>query len=580
MSAILGNLIKQNLLNRNILEEHKEKSSRLQRPVQVLLIESGLVAEKDLIRAARRVAPFLKVNLNRTRIDPQIVQAFPAAWAEHYGVFPIREESGILWLAMSDPSDILTSDLIRFLTGYGIRPVLCTPSQIKEYFQKYYIAQEPPANPLNEGAIPAEEKAGIITDHETKIDKTESEDGSMIQLMNDILCTAVQQRASDIHIEPQENGIEIRYRIDGYLKCTSRLPRELHARLLTRIKILAKLDIAERRKVQEGRIQVILEKDKVDLRISIIPLVHGEKAVIRILGSNRTQLSLDRLGFELPELELFHEIIHKNQGVVLVTGPTGSGKTTTLYAAIQHIKEESINIVTIEDPIEYMIEGVNQIQLSRHKDLTFANGLRSILRQDPDVILVGEIRDAETAEVAFQASLTGHFVFSTLHTNNAVSSVARLMNIGVEPYLISSALTMIVAQRLVRLICPHCRCLDKPDKNLMTRMRPFLERISIPRFYRGKGCPRCGFTGYFGRTSIFEMIKIDDKIRDLIQHKLPENVILKEARRQGMHTLAESGILKVAEGITTLEEVAKVTDILDSDKETDAFFDKIPVPRL
>jgi len=384
-----------------------------------------------------------------------------------------------------------------------------------------------------------------------------------VRLVTLILSDAAKNKASDIHIEPQENFVNVRYRIDGYLKSIMKLPNKLHARLVTRVKILSDLDVAERRKSQDGRAMILVNGRKVDLRISIIPTYHGEKVALRLLDTREARIELDKIGLQQEELSIFTEAINRPQGMILATGPTGSGKTSTLYAALNFVKSETKNIITIEDPIEYLIADVTQMQINPVKDVTFANTLRSVLRQDPNVILVGEIRDKETAEIGFRASLTGHLVFSTVHTNNAISSVTRLLDIGLEPYLISSSLILIVAQRLIRLICPHCKEEYTPDKKLMDKFKIYIDKFDIKRFYKGKGCEQCGFAGFLGRTAIFEILKMNEKIRSLISNKASEDLILKEAKKGGLKLLTESGIAKVAAGLTTLEEVGKVVDIVE-----------------
>lgn len=575
MSTLLAALIKKNLVTAEQLLAARKKQSGLPRPVQDLLIEAGHLSEEDLFAAARNAFPRPVIDLEQAAIDPELVRLIPRQKAMGHGIFPVMKEKDILVLAMSDPSDIMARDEIGFMTGLTVRPLLCKKSQIAKYIKKYYQAAESVHEILKDTiddvqriAAPDERAASEET---VDLVKFEADNSSFVRFVNKIISDAVAGRASDIHIEPQEKTVDVRYRIDGHLKNIIRVPRDLQPRLTARIKILAKLDIAEQRKVQEGRIKILIGEDKIDLRISVIPLVHGEKIVMRILDRNSAQFDLNKIGFQPQELEIFKEAIHRPQGVILVTGPTGSGKTTTLYSALQHIRSETKNIVTIEDPIEYLIEGINQIQLSRFKDVTFANGLRSILRQDPDIILVGEIRDKETAEIAFRASLTGHLVFSTLHTNNAASSITRLLSIGLESYLIASSITLLVSQRLVRLICPNCYEEDVPDETLLLKFRNIVENVDIKRFYAGRGCEQCNLSGFYGRTSIFEILRVDEKIRDLIFNKAPENHISREAVAGGMRTLAQSGIIKVAAGLTTLREVAKVTDMMEGNQAAGIF---------
>ncbi len=579
MSIILAELIKKNTLSPDHLKDARQQRLAVGKSVQSILIELGHLQESDLMETAKSLHSGTVLDLQGKSIPSAIVKTIRSEDALRYAVLPLEKENNTLTVGMSDPSDILARDEIGFLTGMEIKPVLVAHSQISEHIQKYYFSKDSVENILKETMD--DDNVMAISDEELSSDEiadivmAKADTSSFIRLVNRLLCDAVEARASDIHIEPRDRNVEVRYRVDGYLRTIIKIPRSLHPRLATRIKILARLDIAEQRKVQEGRIKVSIKGEKIDLRISVIPIFYGEKIVMRILDNRSTQFDLAKIGFSADELEVFKKAIQKQQGVVLVTGPTGSGKTTTLYAALQHIKCETKNIVTIEDPIEYLIDGINQLQLSRFKDVTFTSGLRSILRQDPDVILVGEIRDKETAEIAFRASLTGHLVFSTLHTNSAVSSLTRLLNIGLEPYLISSSVSVLVAQRLVRSICPNCKEQYTPDVDLLKKFRSYLRESHTPKFYKGHGCEHCNFSGFYGRTSIFEIIRVDDKIKELIFNKASESVILKQAINSGMRTLVESGVMKVLAGMTTLDEVAKVSEVIEEKVEVSDLLDQV-----
>ncbi|MBF0504401.1 MAG: type II/IV secretion system protein [Candidatus Omnitrophica bacterium] len=564
MSAIINALLKKNLITPDQVTIAQVKRQSLQKPVADLLIEMGYLKEDDYFTVAREVFPRGMVNLDDVIIDAGIIQFIPLKQALHYGIFPVMRLKDVFVLAMSDPSNLMATEELQFTMGLDIKPLLCKKSQIAEYIHKYYQPADNVHTILKdmmgeESVAPCEQAPEEIVDFAQRHD----EDAGLIKLVNKIIHDAIEDRASDIHIEPQDKNVRVRYRIDGYLKNIIEIPRDLQKRMAARIKILSKMNIAEHRGVQEGRIKALIEGKKIDLRISLIPTFYGEKIVIRILDARATRFNLDSLGFQPDELVAFKQGISKPQGVVLVTGPTGSGKTTTLYSALQHIKCETKNIVTIEDPIEYLIDGVNQLQLNHIKDVTFANGLKSILRQDPDVLLVGEIRDRETADIAFRASLTGHMVFSTLHTNNAVSSLTRLRDIGLESYLITSSIVMVVAQRLIRLICPYCCQEHIPQEALMDQFRPYFKDFSIERFYHGNGCEYCNFSGFYSRASIFEILKIDENIKRLIYNRAPESAIFKEAVAGGMRPLVESGLMKVAAGLTTLEEIAKTIDVTD-----------------
>jgi type IV pilus assembly protein PilB len=569
MSSLISQLIKDNLVTQAQLLEVQDKRQSAKKPVQDLLVESGYIKEEDLFNAAKKVFPCPIIDLARVTIDFSVIKLVPFERAMYHGVLPLKKEGDMLLAAMSDPTDIMARDEIGFVSHLHIKPVLCRQAQLASYIHKYFEAQDTVHDILkntiedaNIGSIYSEMiKQGDALDIANLKD---DDDPAFIKLVNKLLSDAVDARASDVHIEPQQNAIDVRYRIDGHLKSIIKMPGELRHRLAARIKIIANLDIAEQRKAQDGRIKILIHGKEIDLRISVIPVFHGEKIVLRILDIHNAQFDLNHLGFQPDELESFKDSIHKPQGVILVTGPTGSGKTTTLYSALQEIKSETKNIVTIEDPIEYVMEGINQLQLNRYKDVTFANGLRSILRQDPDVILVGEIRDRETADIAFRASLTGHMVFSTLHTNNAASTITRLLDIGIEPYLIASSTILFVAQRLVRMVCPNCCEVDHaPDPKLLAKFKGYLKHIEVPQFYVGVGCDQCSFSGFFGRTSLFEILKVDENIKELIVNKASEVTIMKEAVKNGMKTLATAGVMKVAAGITTLKEVEKVVDIIE-----------------
>ena len=580
MQSLMSTLIARGLLSAPQLDAVKSGRGMLRRSVQELLMIAGHVQDDTLFDAARDIFDGPAVDLDETPVDPVSLRLIPADRALYHGVLPIRREEGCLILGMSDPTDIMAMDEIHFIIEMPVKPVLCRQSQIAAYIFKYYQQENTVhtmlENTIDDGAaleaasgfeaVPVEGARELLVD----LGEAGGEDSSFIKLVNRIICDGVDARASDIHIEPQGKMVEVRYRIDGYLKSIIKIPVNLQKRLATRIKILSKLDITEQRKTQDGRIKIVINGRKIDLRISIIPVFYGEKIVLRILDSQAARFDLNRLGFQPDEFDIFKDAIQKPQGVILVTGPTGSGKTTTLYSAVQHIKCESRNIVTIEDPIEYLIEGVNQLQLSRFKDVTFATGLRSILRQDPDVILVGEVRDRETAEIAFRAAMTGHLVFSTLHTNSSAASITRLLDIGIEAYLIASSVSLFVAQRLIRLICPNCCETEVPSDKLLHKFSHYLDHVPVERFYRGRGCEQCNHSGFYGRTSIFEILRMDDRIRELIHHRASENVILKEAVSGGMRTLAQSGIMKVAAGLTTLEEVAGVVEVADSKELRDA----------
>lgn len=564
MSTVLKELIRREIIGEEQVRAVKGERGPRRKSWQELMIAAGYLKEEALYRVARDVFKGPEVDLDRTAPDPQLASLVPQDRAVLHGVLPLRREGKMLILAMSDPTDISARDEIDFCSELTVEPVLCRHSQIRDSLSMFYRSGRPVRDILEDAVdVVTEERggAGPAVDEAVDLADMSGEDSALVQLINRILCDAVESRASDIHIEPRGKTVEVRYRVDGCLQNVLQIPRDLQSRLTVRIKLLARLDIAEQRRMQDGRIKVRLSGRKIDLRISVVPVFYGEKIVLRILDAENARFDLGTLGFQGDELEMFREAIQRPQGVVLVTGPTGSGKTTTLYAALQHIKCETMNIVTIEDPIEYLIDGINQLQLSRFKEVTFATSLRSILRQDPDVILVGEIRDRETAEIAFRSALTGHLVFSTLHTNSAAASITRLVDIGIEPYLIASSISLLVAQRLVRMICPNCCEKERPDERLVEKFRGLWDRVPVSAFYRGRGCDHCGHTGFNGRTSIFEVLRMDGRIRDMVYSRASERAILQEALSGGMRTLAMSGLLKVASGATSLEEVARVAEL-------------------
>ena len=564
MNALTDALIRENLVTPSQIEDARDKQLGAKKPVHELLVDMGFLREEDLVRVSSKVFNMPVSDLGRGQTDPSVLKFVPYETAKKYNVFPLRSEEGKLVLVMSNPQDVVAMDDVSILAKMPVRPVLGTRKEITRAIEEGYQSDESLYDLLKN--IVTDTKVKVIKEErpgkETlKLDKSRVADSPVVKLVDLILSDALRNRSSDIHIEPQEHVTEIRYRIDGELRKVMEIPSKLHAPLVVRIKVVSELDIAESKKPQDGRMSVVVGDRKVDVRISMVPTYYGEKIVLRLLGAGEALTELETLGLDKAEKHILAGTLKKPQGMLLVTGPTGSGKTSTLYAALNSLKSETKNIITIEDPIEYLIEGINQMQVNAAKDMTFANGLRSILRQDPNVILVGEIRDKETAEIAFRAALTGHLVFSTLHTNNAASTVTRLLDIGLEPYLVSSSVSLVVAQRLVRLICPECREEYTPEAEVLERFGPHIGREGIRKFFRGKGCEKCAFTGFMGRTGIFEMLEFTEEIRELVSSGASEDKITSAAAKAGMKMLVESGIRKVAEGVTTIEEVARVVDI-------------------
>ncbi len=564
-----------------------------------LLVESGLITEEQLqlaldeakkqknvrvgdvlikrqfatdIDIAQTLAFQLKVefvDLSSTAVDPEAIKCVNENLAKKYLAIPLEIDKKILKVAMADPLNLNAIDDLRFATGMEIKPCAATHQDITSAINRYYHINEP----IEELMVDLQPDKLVEVIHESESTKDVAElfrkstAPPIIKMVDTIIIHAVDNRASDIHIEPHDKTVQLRLRIDGLMKATMQLPKWVLGPVVSRIKIMAKMDIAERRVSQDGRIKVRLGDKKLDIRASTLPTQYGETVVMRLLDPKAEQLKLENIGSYQADDSVVKDIMNiteRPQGVVLVTGPTGSGKTSTLYAMIQHIMREQINIITIEDPVEYELKGVNQVAVNEKTGLSFAFTLRSVLRQDPDVILVGEIRDAETAIIAHQASLTGHLVFTTLHTNDAVSSITRLKNLGLPLYLIASSLNGIVAQRLVRVICTHCKQQYSPTREELEKGRFTI--TGKQRLYRGTGCEKCNNSGYSGRTGVFEVLKVDSRIRNLIVNDAPEHEIRQAALAAGMIYLQKDGRRKVFEGITTLEELNRVIYMAEEDE--------------
>ncbi|MDP8259769.1 MAG: ATPase, T2SS/T4P/T4SS family [Candidatus Gygaella obscura] len=569
MSLLTDSLIKEGLITKEQFEDAKIKQKGAQKPIQDLLIDMGFVNEDDLLKISSRMFNQPVVDLEKEKLDVNVLKLIPYELAKRYGVFALRKDSDHVLIATSDVQNVVVLDDIRAITKQNLKAILCKKSQVNEFIEKSYNFDDSLYDILKN--FKDDVKIELIKDENEELvsvnrHEKQNHTSPTVKLTSLIINDAVKKRASDIHIEAQEKISKVRYRIDGDLRNIMDVPGSVHPALISRIKVLSGLDITETRKPQDGRAKISLNGKRIDLRISTIPTFHGEKLEIRVLDPEEAKIELSRIGFDENEIKLYKEAIASPQGIILITGPTGSGKTSTLYATLNSIKAENKNIVTIEDPIEYLIEGVNQMQVNPAKDVTFANGLRSLLRQDPNVILVGEIRDKDTAEIAFRSSLTGHLVFSTLHTNNAVSSITRLFDIGLEAYLVASSLILVVAQRLVKLICPECKEEYKPNGKLLEDFKKYIDNLKIDKFYRAKGCKKCGYSGYFGRTAAFEILKINDKLKDLITAKSPEHVILNEAQNAGSNSLTLSAMKKVKEGIVCIEDVAKIIGVAEKDK--------------
>ena len=548
-------LLEEGLIKGEELEKALQEQTKTRARLASILVNLGYLSEDAMLKALsiQMGIPFLTLR-DYPKIPPVIDPPLSVKFLKQYKLIPLEKRDSILKVAMSDPLDSFAINGLRLATDCAIEPCIGRERDIITVIDQYYggtVTMEK----IIEG-IEEKEMEVMPWEAEEEIEHLRdlAQEAPIINLVNLLITRAVERRASDIHIEPFEDGLHIRYRIDGILHQTESPPKNLHPAIVSRIKIMAKLNIAERRLPQDGRIKLkVLGKD-IDIRVSSVPMLYGEGVVMRLLDPTGI-IGLEVLGFEVKNRERFEDLIKKPYGMFLVTGPTGSGKTTTLYAALSMMNTREKKVITIEDPIEYYLEGVNQIQVKPKIGLTFADGLRSIVRQDPDIIMVGEIRDVETADIAIHAALTGHLVFSTLHTNDAAGAVTRLKDMGVEGYLISSSLLGVLAQRLVRVICNKCKITYAPDKELADELGVKMNFQT----YKGKGCEICDHTGYKGRTGIFELLLVNDEIRRLIVEKKGSDVIAQKAIELGMKTLRDDGWEKVKAGITTVDEVIRVT---------------------
>jgi general secretion pathway protein E len=543
----------------NLEEDLRLLSREDDRAFGEALVQRGILTREDLARAwAELMAIPFWPQLEARGVDGQVISQIPIHFARKHHLVPVKQENGDLWVAIADPLGLEPLDALRVRTGMRIRPVISLKEEILRTINRVYHESADSA----EQVLADLEEVGAgrpLAELEESEDLLESSaDAPVIKLVNTILSEAVRVRASDIHIEPYQKELKIRYRVDGVLYNSITPSRHLHSAIVSRIKVMAKMNIAEKRLPQDGRIRLKVADRDFDIRVSTLPTSFGERVVLRLLDKTSVLLGLEEVGLTPEQMELFEKLITAPNGIILVTGPTGSGKTTTLYAALNRINSPDKNIITIEDPVEYQLPGIGQIQVNNKIGLTFAKGLRSIVRQDPDVILVGEIRDTETAEISIHAALTGHLVFSTLHTNDAAGAITRLIDMGIEPFLVSSSVNAILAQRLVRVICPKCKEPYKPNLRTLKELGVEGEDEEVI-LYRGRGCEACLNTGYRGRTGIFEFLVVDDTLRGLILQTSDAATIKRAAMKSGMRTLREDGIRKVRMGITTIEEVLRVT---------------------
>jgi len=525
-----------------------------------ILIRDSLISEADLTTFLSKQYGVPTINLADYDVDPAVIKVIPAEIAHKYQIVPVNRAGSTLIIAMSDPSNIFAIDDIKFMTGYNVEVVVVAESAIKTAIDKLYDQSASLADVMND--LEMDELEVLSDEEEVDVSSLEraTEDAPVVKLVNLILTDAIKKKASDIHVEPYERSFRVRYRIDGILYEVMKPPMKLKNAITSRIKIMAELDIAERRLPQDGRIKIKLGGgNDMDFRVSVLPTLFGEKIVMRLLDKSNLQLDMTKLGYEPDALASFQREIHKPFGMVLVTGPTGSGKTVSLYSALSELNKVTENISTAEDPVEFNFAGINQVQMHEDIGLNFAAALRAFLRQDPDIIMIGEIRDFETAEIGIKAALTGHLVLSTLHTNDAPSTINRLLNMGIEPFLVASAVNLITAQRLARRICSECKQVeDIPVQSLVAAGIP-AEQAAEVVCYRGGGCAKCNGTGYKGRVGFYQVMPMLEPIRELILNGANTAEIKRESMRLGIKTMRQSGLTKLIEGVTSFEEVLRVT---------------------
>ena len=561
-------LIKMGLLTREKVHECLNVQKQRHGSIKIgqIFLEFGLIDKKQLQIALAAQRGLEYISINDIDIAPDVIEKVPAQMAKTYSIIPIEYDDKLneLVVVLDNSDNFRATDDLSTLMGFSVTAKMTDSEALQNALTRYYGAQDEQEG-INE-LIEEIQDDKMLAEYEGRdqsIDLDElkelSESNPVKKLLNLVLLQAIRDKASDIHFEPFENEYKMRYRIDGVLYEMIPPPKHIAAALSSRIKVMANLDIAERRLPQDGRISLTVQNNPVDLRVSILPTMFGESVVLRVLDRSQISLDLDKLGFRPDDLELVHQLIYKPNGIVIVTGPTGCGKTTTLYAALEELNNIERKVITTEDPVEYDIDGVIQVQMKTDIGLTFARCLRSILRQDPDVVMVGEIRDIETAEIAAQASLTGHIVFTTLHTNDAPSSIARLLDLGIEPFLITATIEGIVAQRLVRRICNKCKTPYEPTEAQLMELGLTPDKLNGKKFHYGRGCSRCNNTGYRGRIALFEIMVFNDEMRELVMEQASTNLLRNAAKKAGMRLLRDNGLAAIYDGITTIDEVVKET---------------------
>jgi len=541
------------------ISEQKKSGVRLGQ----VLLKLGFITEKQLALALSQQLNIPLIDLDTEPVDKEALELVKEDVVLKYKIIPLKVENNTLKVAMADPLDVYAIDELGKQTGCKIETVISYERQIVQAIDKYYGHYDAVSKIISDITQQTELETQEVKFEEEKQDITAiaeaAQQAPIVNLVNTVIATGVKLHVSDIHIEPQLDHVRVRYRVDGILQEGSKLPKETELAIVSRIKIMSRLDIAERRIPQDGRIRVKIGSDDIDMRVATLPTLHGEKVVMRIMDMSHVYVDLAKLGFQPTTLKRLEGLITRPHGIILVTGPTGCGKTSTLYASLNKINSVEKNIITIEDPIEFPLKGVNQVQINPKAGLTFASGLRAFLRQDPNIIMVGEIRDLETSEIAVHAALTGHLVFSTLHTNDAPGALTRLVDMGVEPFLVSSSVLAVIAQRLVRLICQDCKEQYQPSSALLKELGISLEKGADAKFYRGKGCLSCRQTGYSGRMAIFELMTVNEEMAELIIAKASVRDIRRAAVKAGMQSLREDGFKKAFDGFTTAEEILRVT---------------------
>ena len=558
-SLLLKKLVDNNLLTQQLIDEAVEEEKKTGKNIFKILVGRGYIDENMLLRSTADWLSMEIIDLSKINIERVAINKISASTARFYNIIPVKVERDTVTVAVSDPLNMKLVEDLRFVTGLTIKMVVAKDEDIKKSMDRYYGEED---ESLGDVIDEAEKTSGkVVVKGEGDIDKLKeiASQAPVVKLLNMVLLRAIREKASDIHFEPFEKDYTIRYRIDGLCYDAAHPPKDLNLAISSRIKVMANLDVAEARLPQDGRIMIDIGGRSVDLRVSTLPTLYGESIVMRVLDKSIVSLSLDQLGMSEDVKSKLRKIIERPNGIILTTGPTGSGKTTTLYSCLREINKIEYKVITVEDPVEYDIEGIIQVAINQKIDLSFAKTLRHILRQDPDIIMVGEIRDSETAQIAIQAALTGHLVFSTLHTNDASGAVTRLMDMGIEPFLISSTVRAVMAQRLVRVICQNCKKAYKAEQQELLELGMIGKKDAPSQFYKGEGCSECNGSGYRGRTGLYELLIMNDRIREMVVKRDSSSAIRNAAVEGGMRLLREDGIRKILEGVTTIEEALRET---------------------